>query len=343
MPIRDVYAQLLATEQWMDARHAEISANAQMMANYSGRQGGGYPMSSHPPQPAHLPKPTFTPKPAYTAPAPPSGNHRPDQQRTGGSRPTCQICSKLGHVASCCFKRFNHNFLGAGNDGRYMERQVSAFSATTSRGGAVDPCWYADTAATDHLTNDLDKLTMKEQYRGHDHVQTANGEGMRITHIVQSTLPTSSHPLHLKNILHVPSVTRNLLSVKKFAYDNKVFFEFHPWYFLVKDRDSRAVLLRGGVRGGLYNLDESSIKQVFSSVKVSHEQWHSRLGHPATPIVQHILHRYELPSESVNKAVICDACQQDKSHQLPISLSTRVTTAPLEIIYSDVWGLPKLL
>jgi histone deacetylase 1/2 len=67
-------------------------------------------------------------------------------------------------------------------------------------------------------------------------------------------------------------------------------------------------------------------------------QWHSRLGHPATPIVQHVLHRHELPSVSINKVVVCDACQQGKSHQLPFSLSTRVTTSPLEIIYSDVWG-----
>jgi histone deacetylase 1/2 len=222
-----------------------------------------------------------------------------------------------------------------------MDRQIAAFS--TTHGGStssypVDPSWYADTAATDHITNTLENLTMKEQYHGKDHVHTANGAGMRITHIGQSLIPTSSHSLQLRNILHVPSVTRNLLSVKKFTHDNNVFFEFHPWYFLVKDRDSRAVLLRGGCRGGLYNLDVSSIKQVFSSVKVSREQWHSRLGHPATPIVQHILHHYELPSVSVNKAVICDACQRGKSHQLPFSLSTRVTTAPLEIIYSDVWG-----
>ena len=70
---------------------------------------------------------------------------------------------------------------------------------------------------------------------------------------------------------------------------------------------------------------------------MSREQWHSRLGHPATQVVQHILHRFELPSESVNKVVICDAFQQGKSHQLPFSLSSRVTTSPLEIIYSDVW------
>ena len=85
-------------------------------------------------------------------------------------------------------------------------------------------------------------------------------------------------------------------------------------------------------------MDVSSVKQVFSGVKVSREQWHSRLGHPATPIVQHVLYRHELPSVLVNKAVVCDACQQGKSHQLPFSLSTRVTTFPLEIIYSDVWG-----
>jgi histone deacetylase 1/2 len=83
---------------------------------------------------------------------------------------------------------------------------------------------------------------------------------------------------------------------------------------------------------------QQAMKRAFSSVKVSRDQWHSRLGHPAIPIVQHILHRHELPSVSVNKAIVCDACQQGKSHQLSFSLSTRVTTAPLEIIYSDVWG-----
>jgi histone deacetylase 1/2 len=200
----------------------------------------------------------------------------------------CQICSKIGHVASCCFKRFQKTFLGTGNDGRNMERQIAAFSVTNTGSTSsypVDPAWYADTAATDHLTNDLNKITMKEHYHGKDQVQTANGTGMRITHIGQSIIPTQAQPLHLKNILHVPSVTRNLLSVIFFTYDNNVFFEFHPWYFLVKDRDSREVLLRGGCRGGLYNLDVSSVKQVFSSIKVSRAQWLSRLSHPATPVV----------------------------------------------------------
>jgi histone deacetylase 1/2 len=68
--------------------------------------------------------------------------------------------------------------------------------------------------------------------------------------------------------------------------------------------------------------------------------WHRRLGHPSLQVVQHVLRSHELPSlhESNKIESVCDACQQGKSHQLPFSLSTRVTKFPLEIIYSDVWG-----
>jgi hypothetical protein len=79
-----------------------------------------------------------------------------------------------------------------------MDRQIAAFSTKHSGSTSsypVDPSWYADTAVTDHLTNNLDKLTMREQYRGKDHVQIANGTGMRITHIGQSIIPTPSHSL----------------------------------------------------------------------------------------------------------------------------------------------------
>jgi histone deacetylase 1/2 len=79
--------------------------------------------------------------------------------------------------------------------------------------------------------------------------------------------------------------------------------------------------------------------QVFSGVRVSSSQWHSRLGHPATPIVRHVLHRHELPVQfSHHSDTVCDACQQGKSHQLPFSESSRVVKTLLELVFSDVWG-----
>ena len=34
----------------------------------------------------------------------------------------------------------------------------------------------------------------------------------------------------------------------------------------------------------------------------------------------------------------CDACQQGKSHQLSYLKSTSVSTSPLDLVFSDVWG-----
>ncbi|WVZ53456.1 hypothetical protein U9M48_004396 [Paspalum notatum var. saurae] len=39
-----------------------------------------------------------------------------------------------------------------------------------------------------------------------------------------------------------------------------------------------------------------------------------------------------------NKNSVCDACQQAKSHQLPYHKSTSISSHPLELIFSDVWG-----
>ncbi|XP_071684985.1 uncharacterized protein [Lolium perenne] len=170
MHVRDIYAQMFNTEQRMEGRKAKISADVNMSAHYSARSGGGGKTPYQPsyrPDPHQQGKPSF--KPSYTPS--PSPNGRPSDRAPhgggsgyqgggGGTCPTCQICSKVGHVASCCFKRFQCNFLGAGNDGRYMDKQIAAFSAT-SHGSTpsypVDPSWYADTDATDHLTNELDK------------------------------------------------------------------------------------------------------------------------------------------------------------------------------------------
>jgi hypothetical protein len=108
---------------------------------------------------------------------------------------------------------------------------------------------------------------------------------MQIHHIDHSSLSSPSKNLHLSGVLHVPSVTRSLLFVRRFTIDNKVFIEFHLNFFVVKDLHTKAVLLSGRCHGGLYRLDESPFKHVFSGINVSHDKWYCRLGHPATPIV----------------------------------------------------------
>jgi hypothetical protein len=205
----------------------------------------------------------------------------------------------------------------------------------------VDNNWYTDTGATDHIIGELEKLAVRDKYNGADQVHTANGAGMNIRHIGQSTIRTPDKDLELRNILHVPSTKKNLISVHRLASDNNVYLEFHPDFFLIKDRDTRSTLLRGACRRGMYPLPSppASSKQAYGVNKVPLDRWHHRLGHPSFRIVERVLRDYKLPcSFDLNKDVVCDACQKAKSHQLPYPISTSVSSHPLELIFSDVWG-----
>jgi hypothetical protein len=168
-------------------------------------------------------------------------------------------------VSVHCWKRFDKNFSGP--------KTNTANAATSSY--ILDPAWYADSVATDHITGDLDKLIVLENYGGNDHVHTTNGSGMAIQHIGQSMVPTPSRQILLKNVLHVPQASKSLASVHRLTTDNNVFLELHPTFFHIKDRLMRHPLLQGNCRNVLYpipSLVSSSGKLCLSAIKLSKEQ-----------------------------------------------------------------------
>jgi hypothetical protein len=150
---------------------------------------------------------------------------------------------KTNHIAKDCDWRYSEN---------NSQRKKVGAAAETSYG--VDTNWYANTGATDHITHELEKVTMHEKYRGHDQVHNANGEGIEISHVGHSIIKTPHQNIHLKNILHVPNTSKNLLSVHRIALDNKVFLEFHPYFFLIKDQVTKRILYRGRCVRGFYSL-----------------------------------------------------------------------------------------
>jgi hypothetical protein len=130
-----------------------------------------------------------------------------------------------------CWKRFDTTFSG-------YENEKSASMVTKSYG--VDTNWYTETGATDHITGELEKLTTRDKYHGHDQVHTANGSGMNIDHIGSASIHTSTRELHLKNVLHVPQATKSLIAVSKLASDNDAFVEYHPHFFIISKVDAIA-------------------------------------------------------------------------------------------------------
>lgn len=220
--------------------------------------------------------------------------------------------------------------------------EVQANAATTSVPSyGVDTNWYLDTGATDHVTGELEKLTVRDRYTGDEQVHTASGQGMAIQHIGHTQFHTSDRPIHLNHILHVPQASKSLVSASKLGIDNNAYVEVHPQFFCVKDQATGKILLHGKSRGGLYpfrSVSQEESKQVLSASKPSSTRWHRRLGHPSFPIVHQVLKNNSLPFTNKHDEPICDACQKGKSHQLPYPNSTSESHAPLELIYSDVWG-----
>jgi hypothetical protein len=167
---------------------------------------------------------------------------------------------------------------------------------------------------------------------------------MDICHVGNSVIHNPVQSFKLHNILHVPNASKNLLSVHRFALDNHVFLEFHPYFFFIKDQVTRKILHKGRCVGGLYPLISSMVaspqeKHAFLASKPSQAKWHSRLGHPSFRVVMNIISKNKLPFiRDTSLESVCDPCQQAKSHQLPYPISTSVSTFPLQLIFSDVWG-----
>jgi histone deacetylase 1/2 len=79
-------------------------------------------------------------------------------------------------------------------------------------------------------------------------------------------------------------------------------------------------------------------RHAHGAAKSSSSLWHKRLGHPSSGVVHQVLHDNEIPFSESKKESVCDACQMAKSHQLPYPKSSSVSTSPLELVFSDVWG-----
>ena len=64
-----------------------------------------------------------------------------------------------------------------------------------------------------------------------DQVLVGNGAGLQISQISSSILTPSKTPFVLKQLLLVPEIQKNLISVQQFCNDTLVFFEFHARFF----------------------------------------------------------------------------------------------------------------
>jgi hypothetical protein len=90
-------------------------------------------------------------------------------------------------MANRCWHRFDESYEP---DPRHL-----ATAAMNSYN--IDTNWYTDTGATDHITGDLEKLSIRDKYHGEEQIHTASGEGMKFSHVGKSPIYTPYNNIKL--------------------------------------------------------------------------------------------------------------------------------------------------
>lgn len=253
-------------------------------------------------------------------------------------KPCCRICNRIGHMALDCYRWMDYSF-----QGRHPCAQLAAMAALF--GSPTEQHWYVDLGATNHITNDINNLLVHSGFQGTKHVAIGNSQGLQISNTSSSILQTSHmNSFTLNDILHVPAISSNLLSVRKFSKDNNCMFVFDSDGFSIQDQTIRNIRFRGLSQNGLYPFplfaaaSPSSVinSTTFLGIKTTAGTWHQRLGHPTGSACHKLL--VNLPYSGFSSTLFCKFCQMAKSCKLAFPISQFVTNKPLELIHSDVWG-----
>jgi transposase InsO family protein len=346
LTVEDFNTELQSIEQLIENQQQSIGTDTSVALLSHKPSSHSFPRKPRPPPrtntarrfPASVQTPPRAPAPRQFSPRNPT-----NQQSSSPLRYSpCQICGKTSHRALDCFHRMDYAF-----QGRHPPAQLAAMVAQNSV-QPEDSTWYADSGANHHLTPAPDNLHLHEPYTDSDTIAVGNGSGLRITNTGSLTLTTDNAKLHMSRVFHCPQALANLLSINQFCKENQCFFILTDTHFFIKDKLTGLTLLEGKSEGGLYPINTSRmvvpktrLLSALLGVKTSVDVWHSRFGHPSSSIVRDLLNKHHLPfTGSLSNKEVCEPCQLAKSKQLPFPPSTRVSTAPLQLIHTDVWCSP---
>lgn len=152
--------------------------------------------------------------------------------------------------------------------------------------------------------------------------------------------------LNLNEVLCVPAIRKNLISIRRFCCDNDCYFKMDANGFYMKYNKTEKVLLTGSSFDGLYHIQTSpSIARQIACYgkRTTQDVWHARLGHPSYLVFTTLLNKYHLPLDGAivsNKN--CHICPLGKSCRLPFEDRQSHAQFPLALLHLDLWGLAPI-
>ena len=265
------------------------------------------------------------------------GKNNNFRQRQGGRKEIiCYRCQKSGHIARNCKD-------SAQEDDKPSTAFHATFMAKANSEPKVTAQWWIDSGCTTHMTNDSSVLS---NMRTPETDSVLIGDGTRMN--VQGMGDYTEGRISLRNVLHVPELKANLISVSS-ALDNGVdsFVFSKEGVSIIKNKKTIASGSREGLLFKLNVDDEDKgrqgdMKRMSTKDKppnASYRIWHLRLGHLHYDAIRKLQNQGQLVATGKIPTEPCSSCIMGKHvrsafNQGPITRSQRVG----EVVHSDVCG-----
>ncbi|KAF7842738.1 Retrovirus-related Pol polyprotein from transposon TNT 1-94 [Senna tora] len=160
--------------------------------------------------------------------------------------------------------------------------QSGTYSSAMTTSRTPNDSWIVDSGASDHMTSNDSLFSTLAPCKTSLQVKIAYGTMAKVLGIGSVKI---SDTITLLNVLHVPTLACNLLSISKLTQDNHCSANFQSHNCTFQDLASGKTIGRAEEYNGLYHLG-SSIFPAFNKVVLSANcppdilLWHYRLGHP---------------------------------------------------------------
>ena len=207
--------------------------------------------------------------------------------------------------------------------------------------------WIIDSGCTQHMCNDKTMFCEYSDEKSSGKVEIGDGSALSIEGkgTVKLKMNTSDENVtcYLKNVLFIPDLVHNLISVSQCTENNKKVI-FYDDCCKIFTSDNNKLIAQGKRFGKLFILDCETQNSVhIASDKSKQSLWHRRFCHIGMKNLQKIYEKSLVLGIDCkidySKDVVCEHCANGKNHRTPFPLhDVSKPRRPFELIHSDVCG-----
>lgn len=241
----------------------------------------------------------------------------------------CYKCKKSGHFRNQCplLKR---------------NKETNAFSVVFLNGKYNRNEWYVDSGASAHMTANKDWINNANFTPSLSEITVANDTKVPVVCSGDVQITTNyNYDITVKDVLCVPSLTTNLLSVSELI-NNGNNVSFNQSYCYIRNKQN-VLVATAELTNGVYKLKTKEADcRLAAPAVASADLWHRRLAHinscDLNKMKNGIVDGLSYPATSNMSKDKCVICCEGKQIRLPFSHVGQRSTETLQIIHADVCG-----